>query len=454
MSIKKTTNSILSLISKLDSNKDKFPGTIFYKAIDNYLNRYNNMKRVLFPLIACFFSLSANSQVLNLYLKGGVLPVNTYDIDSIRLVPEQEIPKYDVKSILTSAEDGWVCESDIAGFDIINFTHDGKFIVTKYTKVYWLEGGNYRDSLVAQLSNSGSYLLSDNNEFLVKSDKGGYQELELMYADESKIVINTLSYEKNSPEVVDAHRKHQNFIRFLGEHLYLYNVTKTGSIQEKSAYSLNSLGKKVISQGIVVNNNILFISKDSFSHKYIDILQYDDYKDSYLSNDGSIIAGIDPVSTIFDQETKQDSLIIEMCSPKVQDAINLLENKHLENFPSQGRFLFGWGKSSESGGNYRTGICLKTQTATSAYSIAVSGNYSDSFDNISIYFYKDDEGNYDCSSNYKIFANNGMGDALNEVVSLFEGEFRKEPAYLTSTPGYFKLISTSDPDIYFTWYIR
>ena len=424
MSIKKTTNSILSLISKLDSNKDKFPGTIFYKAIDNYLNRYNNMKRVLFSLIACFFFLSANSQVLNLYLKGGVLPVNTYDIDSIRLVPEQEIP------------------------------HDGKFIVTKYTKVYWLEGGNYRDSLVAQLSNSGSYLLSDNNEFLVKSDKGGYQELELMYADESKIVINTLSYEKNSPEVVDAHRKHQNFIRFLGEHLYLYNVTKTGSIQEKSAYSLNSLGKKVISQGIVVNNNILFISKDSFSHKYIDILQYDDYKDSYLSNDGSIIAGIDPVSTIFDQETKQDSLIIEMCSPKVQDAINLLENKHLENFPSQGRFLFGWGKSSESGGNYRTGICLKTQTATSAYSIAVSGNYSDSFDNISIYFYKDDEGNYDCSSNYKIFANNGMGDALNEVVSLFEGEFRKEPAYLTSTPGYFKLISTSDPDIYFTWYIR
>ena len=383
-----------------------------------------------------------------------MLPVKTYDIDSIRLVPEQEIPKYDVKSILTSAEDGWICERNKEGFDILNCTHDGKFIVTNYTYFYLPEGGNYRDSLVTKILYSGSYRLSDNNEVLLLYDRGGYQELELLYADESKIILNTLSYEKNSPEIADAYRKQQKLLKLLGENIYLYNVAKTGSIQEKSAVNFFSIENKVNSQGIVVNNNILFISKDSFSHKYVDILQYDNNNDFYLSNDESIIVGIDPVSNIFDLETNRDSLIIEMCSPKVQDAINLLENKHLENFPSQGRFLFGWGKSSESGVGNRTGICLKTHTATRAYSIAVSGNYSDSFDNISIYFYKDDEGNYDCSSNYKIFANNGMGDALNEVVSLFEGEFRKEPAYLTSTPGYFKLISTSDPDIYFTWYIR
>ena len=331
MSIKKTTNSILSLISKLDSNKDKFPGTIFYKAIDNYLNRYNNMKRVLFSLIACFFFLSANSQVLNLYLKGGVLPVKTYDIDSIRLVPEQEIPKYDVKSILTSAEDGWICERNKEGFDILNCTHDGKFIVTNYTYFYLPEGGNYRDSLVTKILYSGSYRLSDNNEVLLLYDRGGYQELELLYADESKIILNTLSYEKNSPEIADAYRKQQKLLKLLGENIYLYNVAKTGSIQEKSAVNFFSIENKVNSQGIVVNNNILFISKDSFSHKYVDILQYDNNNDFYLSNDESIIVGIDPVSNIFDLETNRDSLIIEMCSPKVQDAINLLENKHLEN---------------------------------------------------------------------------------------------------------------------------
>ena len=164
MSIKTRTNSILSLISKFDSNKDKFPGAIFYKAIDNYLNRYYNMKRVLFSLIACFCFLSANTQVLNLYLKGGVLPINTYDIDSIRLVPEQEIPTYDVKGILTSAEDGWVY-GNIKGlwtYSVLKFLNEGFVSVQDYHI--------NNDSLSLYNTNLYSFSISPTNRLLLSGD--------------------------------------------------------------------------------------------------------------------------------------------------------------------------------------------------------------------------------------------------------------------------------------------
>ena len=182
-------------------------------------------------------------------------------------------------------------------------------------------------------------------------------------------------------------------------------------------------------------------------------MYYDNKRGTYITEDGSMVLGFDPINNVFDLNSKNDSLIVDLCSPKVQEAINILESLHQEAFPSQSKFHFGWGKSSESGNYCRNGLCLSTVSGTHKYSMALTGTYRNSF-NISIFLLKDENGNYDWSSNYTNYANKGMIEALNNVVSLFEGEFKKDPFYLTSTPSYFKLVSTTDPDIYFTWYIK
>ena len=421
------------------------------------------MKRFLFSLIACFCFVSTNSQVLNLYLKGGVLPINTYEIDSIRLVPEQELPSYDVKGILTSSEEGWVCIgcdiNNSYNYNVYNFLVDGFVSVQNFLI-------NSNDSLSFESMNLYSFSISSTNKLLLSNDDQ-YSEYILTDIEEDIIAFACYNSSNNStfPQYMVLERNHYGIPEAIHSHLianigdyYLYHLSSEGLCIGKSIQSIKDLDPSInwLSSSISFNPTKapLFSNQKNQYRLHVENLHYDETTKEYRDREGTIALGFNPYRHLMETYSFfKDSLVLELCSPKVQEAINHLEYLHQEYFPSQSKFYYSFGRSGEMGTEKRTGFLITSRTTRTYITIAVSGGYSDSF-NFSIRLLKDENGNYDWSANYDAYANKGMGDALNEVVSLFEGEFRKEPAYLTSTPGYFKLISTSDPDIYFTWYIR
>lgn len=193
----------------------------------------------------------------------------------------------------------------------------------------------------------------------------------------------------------------------------------------------------------------LFSSKGYFKENEIPSFKFDPDTRNFLSEESNIQCVYQwPVEIYTKKRLPTDSIVVSLSSPKVQEVMKILEDMVSESFPKYDKTLFtkiGFGVSSEGGSGRRDGICFASY-------MSVGSSYCNYCNSFVIESSKDEEGNYDYSSNLQYFFKMGMKkEAIDNLIDLLQGEFVKSQ---DSDNKHYTLTSKKDPTIYFTWYIN
>lgn len=421
----------------------------------------NNLIITIFMLMSGIIISTIQAQKLKLYTKSNIYTFNISDIDSIVCYMDDDIlSSPDIETLLTSSANGWwQGESNYVGGDISLKHYDFDNNNCCINNVYLQNDGTLQ---FYEYANYQYYLASDKQSLFLGSvkyniDSISYNRISLS-ANNGDLLI--LFNNKTESDLINILQIDNEKYRFYGK---TTNMEEQGmSLYQNVFFVLTDVGFKQMKQCTINGydysdlNVISLATGSSFFDVLIDEMYYDEVLNRFYSADGCIFYGYRPGTVIFDLDSHNDTLRLGMCGSQFQEAFSNLNTLFHSRFSTYSDLHIGWGKSSESGSNAKSGLILMCYSLNNRIDMGIKGSINYCGPTIVISFDRDENGELDTSNNLNnpIRSIEGFAEALNIFVSLFEGEFKKIPTDWNLPSDLFKLVSSSDSNNYITWQLK